>query len=380
MRFVALFKKTMIENLRDWKILILGLTFAPFFVVLMYLYFDYGAQVYRVIVVNRDAGALGREVIAQVMEIRSSDGSELLRVREEDDLETALARLQDGAADFAVEIPETFSAALSEYVGGAASTRVTIKSYGNPANPKYMMAAAFWDYTMYEHVGVVTGEQGPLRLEANSVGNIASPDEFELYVPGLLALSFMMLMFTAAASLIREKDKGTLIRLRISRMTTFEWLAAISATQVVIGLAALGLTYLTAAVLGYRSSGSIVALLVVAFLSSMAIVGVSVVVAASMRTIFDLLTIGSFPFFILMFFSGGMFPLPDVRLFTLGDRGVNINDVLPTTHTITALDRILNYGGGLGDVAFELVAITALTVAFFGFGTWWFRARHMRAA
>jgi hypothetical protein len=32
MRVVSLFRKTMIENIRDWKILSLTLTFAPFFV------------------------------------------------------------------------------------------------------------------------------------------------------------------------------------------------------------------------------------------------------------------------------------------------------------------------------------------------------------
>ena len=38
MRLHPLFKKTVIENFRDWKVLILGVTFAPFFVVLMYFY------------------------------------------------------------------------------------------------------------------------------------------------------------------------------------------------------------------------------------------------------------------------------------------------------------------------------------------------------
>jgi uncharacterized phage infection (PIP) family protein YhgE len=80
-----------------------------------------------------------------------------------------------------------------------------------------------------------------------------------------------------------------------------------------------------------------------------------------------------------MFFSGGMFPLPDVRLFTLGDRAININDILPTTHSITAFDRILTAGGGLGDVWFELGAIALLTVGCFSIGGWTFVRRHMRA-
>jgi ABC-2 type transport system permease protein len=162
-------------------------------------------------------------------------------------------------------------------------------------------------------------------------------------------------------------------------MTTFEWLSAVSASQLIIGLLALGLTFLTAVVLGYRSSGSVLAVTVVGLVSCMAIVAISVLVAAYTRTIFDLVTIGCFPFFILMFFSGGMFPLPDVSLFAVGGRAVNLNEVLPTTHTITAFSKILHSGSGLVGVAPELGAIAALTVTFFAVGTWLFTRRHMRA-
>ena len=91
------------------------------------------------------------------------------------------------------------------------------------------------------------------------------------------------------------------------------------------------------------------------------------------------MTIGSFPFFILMFFSGGMFPLPDIRVFEIAGRSVNVNDILPTTHSISAFDGILNRGAGMTDVAFELAAISLLTVVFFALGTLLFTKRHMSA-
>ena len=80
-----------------------------------------------------------------------------------------------------------------------------------------------------------------------------------------------------------------------------------------------------------------------------------------------------------MFFSGGMFPLPPLHLFTVGGRSVSINDFLPTTHTISALGKVLNHQAGLRDVAFELGAILVLTVVFFAAGARLFTRRHMRA-
>ena len=114
-------------------------------------------------------------------------------------------------------------------------------------------------------------------------------------------------------------------------------------------------------------------------MNCLSIVAISLLVAAYLRTIFDLLTIGCFPFFVLMFFSGGMFPLPPLRIGVVAGRPLHINDLLPTTHAITALDKILNRGADLNDILFELGAITALTVALFAVGTALFTRRHMRA-
>ncbi|MCK5319699.1 MAG: hypothetical protein KAJ55_17435, partial [Anaerolineales bacterium] len=58
MRIISLFRKTWIENIRDWKILILTLTFAPLFVLLMYFYVgEWTQSPYRVVVINHDVGA-----------------------------------------------------------------------------------------------------------------------------------------------------------------------------------------------------------------------------------------------------------------------------------------------------------------------------------
>ena len=389
MRLIALLKKTALENLRDWKILILTLAFGPFFVVLMYFYLGETTQApYRVIVVNHDEGAAqtggptlyaGRELIAEMMEARYDSGSSVFEVQREDEPGLAQRRLADGAVDLVVEIPQELSKVLLEYRQGKRPAPAVVKTYGNPAGANYLMAAVWSDMIAYEYAAALTGISGPLELEASAVGGEQGLSDFDLYVPALLTLSVIMLMFTAAASLIKDKDKGTIVRLRLSNMTAVEWFSAVSLTQVVIGLLTLIVTFLTAAALGYRATGSLGAMLAVGVLTCLSIIAISLVVAACLRTIFDLLTIGCFPFFVLLFFSGGMFPLPPLRLFTVGTRPVSANDFLPTTHAISALDKILNHNAGLGDVGFELAAMATLTVLLFGLGAWLFTRRHLRA-
>jgi ABC-2 type transport system permease protein len=314
-----------------------------------------------------------------MIDARYPEGTVLCEVQAENETRAALDRLADGSVDLVVELPEHFSSVLLEYRQGDQPPPVVVKTYGNPATTNYFMAVVWSDMIVYEYAVAMTGLSSPLVLQANTISGTDGLSDFELYVPALLTLALIMLMFTAAASWIKEKDKGTIIRLRLSNMTAFEWFSAVSLTQIIVGLLAMLLTFVTAVALGYRTSGSLTAMMVVGLLSSLSIIAISLLVAAFLRTIFDLLTIGCFPFFILMFFSGGMFPLPPLRLFTVGSRSVSINDLLPTTHTITALDRILNHNAGLDDVVLELGAILILTVVFYVAGAWLFTKRHLRA-
>jgi ABC-2 type transport system permease protein len=387
MRSLALFKKALIENFRDWKILVLTLSFAPFFVYLMYFYLDQGSQTFRIIFVNQDLGAPAQDgttfrggdaLIRALEEAENADGSRLLNITEVEDAGEAKRLLKKKSAVLGVEIPAGFSETLLDFEAGQKPEPVVITTYGDVSSAEFMMAASWTDYLILQYVGRTAGVESPIEHRSENISSGESRSEFDLYVPALLALALIMLMFTAAASLIKEKDKCTIVRLRLSKMTRWDWFSAVSAVQVLIGMLALALAYLSAVSVGYEPTGSLTALGAVGALSCLAIMAISLIVAAFLRTIFDLMTIGCFPFFILMFFSGGMLPLPPVRLFGLGEYAVNLNSILPTTHSITAFDRILNYGAGLGDIGFELGAIGLLTMGYFAVGVWLFNRRHLR--
>jgi ABC-2 type transport system permease protein len=388
MRFLALFKKAMIENFRDWKVILLILFFAPFFVFLMYFYFDNAPTVYKVALVDFDQGAVTAEgksfhasriLMDEFAKATYADGTPILRVTREENLTAAMKRLEEKAVDVVVEIPTSFSQALLDFSSGVQAEPAVVKTHGDPSNAKYIMAAVWCDFVTSNYAAFLAGQMSPVKLESQRISSVESLTDFDLYVPGLLALAFMMLMFSAASTIIREKDKGTIIRLRLSGMKPFEWLSAVGLSQVILGLLALGLTYVTAAVLGYQSSGSFPAVLVVGILSCLSITAISLLVAALLRTIFDLMTIGCFPFFILMFFSGGMFPLPSITFFNLGSRPIHVTDILSTSHSISALQKILNSGARLNDLAYELAALILLSLFYFAIGLWIFSRRHLRA-
>ncbi|MNI55847.1 ABC-2 family transporter protein [compost metagenome] len=205
-------------------------------------------------------------------------------------------------------------------------------------------------------------------------------NEFDGYVPGLIALAVLMILFTASASIVKENDQKTLLRLKLSRLGAFNFLAGICITQAIVAAGALALSYWTALGLGYRPAGEFGAVFAVGLLSSFSMVAVSLVVASFLNTVFDVLTIGCFPFFILMFFSGSMFPLPKMNVFTIGGHSFGITDLLPLTHTANAFNQILNYGAGLEDVLFDFVMIALLTVIYFAMGLRLYQQRKLSKA
>jgi ABC-2 type transport system permease protein len=144
-------------------------------------------------------------------------------------------------------------------------------------------------------------------------------------------------------------------------------------------VAAIVLTFLTALALGFRSQGPLWVAAVVGAVTTLSIVGTGLVVACFSRNVNQAFIIANFPLTLFMFFSGAIFPIPKVSLFTLGGRTVGLYDLLPPTHAVVALNKVLTLGAGLEGVLYELTALLVLSVAYLAVGVWLFKRTHLRA-
>ncbi|MNP48654.1 ABC-2 type transporter [compost metagenome] len=163
-------------------------------------------------------------------------------------------------------------------------------------------------------------------------------------------------------------------------MGAFHFLGGVSIIQAVIAVVAIILSYWTALGLGYKPVGGFGAVLAVGIVSSFSMVAISLIVASFLNTVFDVLTIGCFPFFIQMFFTGSMFPLPKVNILTIGGHQFGITDLLPLTHTASAFNKILNFGSGIAEVSFEIFMIVLLTSIYFLLGVVLYQKRKLSKA
>ena len=379
MRLLSVFRKTLREQARDWLALSLSLVFAPFFVFLYFLMFPGGSTTYAVLVMNNDASVTSRcgaEVIRAIEGVTYADGKPLLKVIRISGRAEADARLRNRDAHVLVIIPPDFSRVIeARRQGQPLTTSVTF--IGDLTNPYYTVAAVMAMGAADQYIQSATGQPSPVQLIESPLGASAARTEFENYVPGLLVFSVIMLVFLASMTVAREVEAGTLRRLQLTRMTSLDLLGGISAAILVIGVAAVLLTFLTAWALGFRSLGPWWVAVLVSSVTCMSIIGSGLVVACFSRTVSQAFIIANFPLALFMFFSSAVFPVPRVPLLSLAGRTIGLYDILPPTHAVVALNKVLTLGAGLGDVLYELVALLVLSALYFAFGVWLFQRTHL---
>lgn len=380
MKLMASVIKSLKENLRDWKVLVMVLAFSPFFVLLMNLFYGGEPATYKIGILNSDAGYASADLIKTLENMQDQGGStifHLTKLSSRDELE---AKVKEKTIDLGMVIPGDYSEKLAHQAAGKNTGAAVVNFYGSMGNMRYTVAAVFATDAVYRQGMEVSKITLPSGIQEMFLEKKLPMNEFDGYVPGLISLAVLMILFTASASIVKENDKKTLIRLKLSRLGAFNFLGGISIVQAIIAIVALVLSYWTAIGLGYRPAGGFGAVLIVGIISSFAMVAISLVVASFLNTVFDVLTIGCFPFFILMFFSGSMFPLPKMNLFSISGHSFGLTDILPLTHTAGAFNKILNYGAGISGVIFEILMIGFLTIIYFILGLILYQKRKLSKA
>jgi ABC-2 type transport system permease protein len=372
--------KTLREQIRSPWELLLVLSLAPWMVLLYWSFFGGGSTTYAVLALNQDAGQEpARQAVQALQAMTYADGQPMLAVRPVEDRATAEALLRDREAQALVILPAGFSAALEDARRQARPAPVPLTLVGDLSNPYYAVAAILSSMAVEQYASAYTGRSPLIAWSEAPLGGSAARTEFELYVPGLLVIGVTLLVFSVAMAVAREVESGTVRRLQLTRMRPVDFLGGISLTYLLVALVTVGLTLLTAQALGFRSLGSLWLAGLITVLTGMGVIGVGLVTACFARTVSAAAIYANFPLVMLMFFSGAVFPVSAVPLFTLGGRSLGLFDLLPTRHAVTALNKVLSLGAGPAEVRFELLALALLSGLYFAAGVGLFHHRHMTA-
>lgn len=388
MRLWNVFIKSIREQKRDLWVVALSMVFAPLFVFIYYLMTGgTGTTSYGVLAINQDVPVIlsdgttfsaGDDVVENLRGIAYQNGSPLLRVTLVVDRADAEQKLRDRAAAALIIIPADFSAQLSAFRSGDTSANTDLTFIGDLTNPYYTVAAVMAMTAADAYTQDFTDAPRPVELVEIPLGASAARSEFENYVPGLLVMAVVLMVFQSAMTPARDIESGAMRRLRLTPITAFDYLGGTSLWLGLVSIGSVFLTFATAVGFGFRSQGPLWLAVVVAAVTSLSIIGIGLIVACFSKTVSQAFVIANFPLGFLMFLTGAAFPLPRFTLFTIAGRGFALPDLLPPAHAVVALNKIFTLGAGFKDVAYELASLTLLSALYFGIGVWLFQRTQMR--
>jgi len=376
MRLIRVFLKSMREQLRCYWLLILTLCIAPVFVLLYWMITGGGSTSYRLLIINLDtqpAPSVSSQVIDNIRTLSYADGQPILKISLETEQAKAERKLQNREAIALITFPEDFSSRFYALQNDSTATPVSLTITGDLTNPYYPIVSIMALSAVDEFIKEELGQVSPAIFNEIPLGDSNARTEFEMYVPALLILAVIMLIFQVSMTVAREVEGNNIKRLQMTNMTAFDLLGGISLTQVLIGVVSVILTFLTAILLGFHSQGPLWLAILIGALTSFSIVGVGLMIASLSRTVSEAFIYSNFPLIFLMFFTGAVFPMPPVPIFTVAGRTIGMFDFLPPTHAIVALNKVLTLGAGLKEISYELCVLTTLSALYFALGIWMFQ-------
>ncbi len=310
-------------------------------------------------------------LVAALEAQRYPDGRPVFAVTPVTDLEAAEAALKEQSATALVRL------SLDD-------STVTIR--GDHVYARFYRASVLLEDVIYRYADHLAGRpeivqivEEPLGASGSSATPRPGPrSEYDLYAPGMIVFALLLIVPQTAMLLGREIRWGTLRRLRLTRLGAWDLLAGISLSQMAVALTQVLVVFLSALALGFHNQGSLLLALVVGLAISFSAIGQGLVVSCFVENDSQAINLGAAVSMLQVLFSGSFYQFTSITVFTLAGHQIDLFDVFPATHGFLALQQVLSYGAGLGEIAFRLGATLILSLLYFGLGVVVFQRLKMR--
>jgi ABC-2 type transport system permease protein len=419
MKFISIAIKDLKELLRDRRGLFMILIFPLFFMLVFGFAFGGMGQSntpHSIAVINYDKGAslpFNNENVnygnnlTTILENSTYEDSDVKLFNVNQTSESAAdSMLKQRQIDAELIIPANFSESVVSLIesnvqakgipipGGVTNVTSTIIIRGDTGYIGFgvsqgILAGVLGQYQdklveeVQNKVSGTSGAETPKFIESKveAIAGTETFTSFDFLAPGMMVFAILLLATTVAASLTREVERGTLARLKLSRMRSFDLLfgglipwSLIAAVQVVILL-------IVAILIGFHWQGGLNSLLlamIVGILGGIASVSLGMIIAAFAKNDRQAANLGTIITVPTSFLVGAFFQLPQVELGNLFGHHVLIYDILPWTHVLNALRAVLIFGGGWDSISYQVGAIVFLTAILFAIGVFLFSWTRLR--
>ena len=195
-----------------------------------------------------------------------------------------------------------------------------------------------------------------LLLVLQSIGSEDVPFMMPtLLTPGIVLFGFVMLMFSSAMILAKDRETALLARLFTTPLRSSDFVAAYSVPYVLVAIVMAIVLYAIGALLGLEINGSIALVALILLLMAVFYISLGMILGA----LFSVAQVsgGYAVVLLLTIFGGAWFNLEDI-----GGVFMTIGDLLPFKHALDATRAVMADGAGFADITTDLAWVAGYTV------------------
>ncbi len=203
---------------------------------------------------------------------------------------------------------------------------------------------------------------------------------FDYQAPGIIVFALLMMVPAVAGTLAKECEKGTLERLKLSKMSSFDLLFGTLIPWSLIAIIQVIILFLVALLMGFHWQGgnlSIILAVGIGIIGGIASISLGLLVAAFVKSEKHATTLSPIIAVPMSFLVGAFFPLPKAVIGYINGKSFQVYDVLPWAHTVNALRSVLTFGSY--DVSYYIIMMSILTAILFITGVVCFAKNRLKA-
>jgi ABC-2 type transport system permease protein len=255
-RVLAVVRKEGKKTIRDPAILFMIFLFPVVFVLAFGLAFgaslrNGGQTVCEVGVINIDHGSVSQAFLTALSE------TEILHLRVYDDNQTAQSDLSQGKVQAVIIIPSDFSLSFDSYQAArddpCSWINTTVSLYldrgsliATQAVPSIVQQTLMMVASPYVRV------PNPFRLEIASLIEAKKLSFFEYMAPGMFTFASIYILMMVAQSFVQDRENGMMKRIRITPITSAEFIIGQIISYMLIALVQAALVFAVVSLIGFR--------------------------------------------------------------------------------------------------------------------------------
>lgn len=415
MKFMSIASKDLKELLRDRRGLFFILLLPIFF--MMIFSFAFGSmgqdnQPNSIAVVNLDNGVTlpngttvnyGNNFTDTMKDLKYQDTDVNLFNITQTSEDNATNLVKQRTVDLELIIPAGFSQSIIDMEqsvqGSNTAGSVSVNSSNINATSKLIIRGDKGYSGFGTSLSIVTGALGayqngvigasggvdPQEFIQSSVDGIPGTQSFTAFdyiAPGMMVFAILLLATSVAAMLTKEVEAGTLRRLKLSEMTSFDYLfggllpwSLVAGAQIIILLG-------VAILFGFHWQGglnSIILAVIIGIIGGVASISLGMIIASFAKNPPQASQLGTLIAVPVSFLVGAFFQLPQVVIGTFMGQQIQIYSILPWYQVATALRTVLTNGGSWNSVVYNMAAAIALTAVLFVIGVYLFSKTRLKS-